>query len=1047
MSTRYAEQALDLHPWPAATIDARGHFAFINTAFAHWLHAAPGDPVERTFRDHPHLVDGVRAVLSGKALEPLRALNEQSGVTYRIRLKPITSGSSGLTAVAFYAEPAESQAERDRAERRAVLDYALDQISRIPNSSQDPKVTLDRMVETIVALGVADSAVVYVKHEGRWTIRHAAGLLEDLIGQKVGEHQVRPSLKALRENRVVTINEIGSADRDTRRWLSQCEVSAMMDVNIDVPWGDLVDFAIHYHAPRNRRFIEDDQIFLERVASRITMALNHVSLMDQLKQEQRQLESILENIPVGVFMLDAALALVRANRSFERLFGVDMRKARGKPVSQSIPLPLGNRMHRDSQQAFQSPGPLEFEASLRLPGGDVRLFATRYASLRDEHGQPFGVVAVVADITDTKEAEAERERLLNEVQVERDHLSALLAAIHDEVWFSDTQRRFTLANPAALKEFGLAADAKVDIGKLADSLVVLRPDGSPRPPEDSPTLRALNGEILINEEEIIRTPASGELRYRQVSATPVKDKAGEIVGSVAVVRDITERKRAEAALERMQVLLAEGQKIAHLGSFEYDIATRTTVWSEEEYRIYGLDPARPSPTYDVLLQRHIHPDDAGVLRDTFATAMQSRGVYELEHRVVRPDGSVRWVYNRAHPYYDGQGEHVRYVGITLDVTERRTAEEARGHLAAIVESAQDPIFSTGPDGIIRTWNRGAERLFGYTAREIVGKEVTALLPPERLYERAEIMEQLQQGKSGELLDTVRVTKDGRRINVSLRVTPIFGSDGRVIGASAIMRDISEHKRLEEEIRLANSSLERRVAERTGELSETVAELERFTYTVAHDLRAPLRAIHRYSELLLDASLEIRGAEARDHLGRVTGAAKRMDKLISDLLTYSRVGLTQPKREVVDLGQAVEEAITTLAEQIKERDATVNVAIPVPRVLADQVLLDQVLTNLLSNALKFVPFDRKPKIEIATEARENYVRLWIQDNGIGVEPKYGDRIFGLFERLHGDDKYGGTGIGLAIVQRAAERMDGHVGFESEPGRGSRFWIELKRPGGR
>jgi len=424
--------------------------------------------------------------------------------------------------------------------------------------------------------------------------------------------------------------------------------------------------------------------------------------------------------------------------------------------------------------------------------------------------------------------------------------------------------------------------------------------------------------------------------------------------------------------------------------------------------------------------------------------MQSHGIYELEHRIVWPDGSVRWVYTRAHPYCNEKGQLVRYLGITLDVTDRRRDEEVRGRLAAIVDAAQDPIFSYGLDGIILTWNRGAERLLGYKREDILGRHITLLLPPERLHEEAEIMDRLQRGKPDELLDTVRVAKDGRRINVSVRASPILDQQGRVIGASKILRDISEYKRFEEKIRQANASLERRVEERTHELRDTIRELERFTYTVAHDLRAPLRGIHRYSELLLEKGQAWSEPEATSYLRKVVGAAKRMDQLLSDLLTYSRVGLDESHPETLDLGQLVLEAIDAFAAQIEERGAEVTVSGSLPKVQGDRVLIGQILANLLSNALKFVPPDRQPKVEMGATARDGFVWLWIQDNGIGLERQYRERVFRLFQRLHGDDEYGGTGIGLAIAQRAAERMDGHVDFESEPGKGSRFWVELHGP---
>ena len=168
--------------------------------------------------------------------------------------------------------------------------------------------------------------------------------------------------------------------------------------------------------------------------------------------------------------------------------------------------------------------------------------------------------------------------------------------------------------------------------------------------------------------------AGGEVRVVEVYSTPVTIQGRPTLFSI--IHDVTARKQAEEALERTRNTLAEAQKIAHLGSFEYVAATQTTVWSEEEYRIYGLDPAGPSPAYDVMLAECIHPDDAALLHETFTKAMQSGSIYELEHRIVRPDGSVRWVYDRAHPYFDDNGDLLRYVGATLDITERKLAEEA-----------------------------------------------------------------------------------------------------------------------------------------------------------------------------------------------------------------------------------------------------------------------------------------------------------------------------------------------------------------------------------
>ena len=183
----------------------------------------------------------------------------------------------------------------------------------------------------------------------------------------------------------------------------------------------------------------------------------------------------------------------------------------------------------------------------------------------------------------------------------------------------------------------------------------------------------LAGEPYDIEHRIV---ADGKVKWVREKAYLEFDSEGQLLGGFGITQDITARKQAEAELERTRNTLAEAQKIAHLGSFEYLTATQTTLWSEEEYRIYGLDPGGPSPAYDVMLARCIHPDDAALLHETFTKAMQSGSIYELEHRIVRPDGSMRWVYDRAQPYFDERRNLLRYVGATLDITERKQAEEA-----------------------------------------------------------------------------------------------------------------------------------------------------------------------------------------------------------------------------------------------------------------------------------------------------------------------------------------------------------------------------------
>lgn len=244
-----------------------------------------------------------------------------------------------------------------------------------------------------------------------------------------------------------------------------------------------------------------------------------------------------------------------------------------------------------------------------------------------------------------------------------------------------------------------------------------------------------------------------------------------------------------------------------------------------------------------------------------------------------------------------------------------------------------------------------------------------------------------------------------------------------------------------EARRMNAELEQRVAERTSALRDTIRELETFTYTVAHDLRAPLRTMHRYSDVLLADYRQVLDETGQEYARSIQGAARRMDTLIENLLAYSRVTRTEVQLEPVDLRAAISEVIEHMAMEIRERDGQVAVVEPLPWVLANRILLEQILTNLLANALKFVAAGVSPRVSVRAEVQGQVVRLWVKDNGIGIDPKYRDRLFRVFERLHMAEQYTGTGIGLAIVRRAAERMRGGAGFESRVGEGSQFWVEL------
>ncbi|MBE9178799.1 CHASE3 domain-containing protein [Oculatella sp. LEGE 06141] len=251
----------------------------------------------------------------------------------------------------------------------------------------------------------------------------------------------------------------------------------------------------------------------------------------------------------------------------------------------------------------------------------------------------------------------------------------------------------------------------------------------------------------------------------------------------------------------------------------------------------------------------------------------------------------------------------------------------------------------------------------------------------------------------------------------------------------------QQSKLREQLQGYTEELERRVAERTIRLQESNDDLEAFSYSVSHDLRAPLRTMQGFAQALLEDYGDQLDAVGQEYTHYIIEGAIQMDTLIADLLNYSRLSRTQVQLQSVSLETVVNDALKQLNAQVQEQQAEIKVDSPLPRVMAHRSTLTQVVTNLLTNAMKFVEPDQSPSVQVYAQEHPDSVRLWIADNGIGIAPEHQDRVFRVFERLHGVEIYPGTGIGLAIVRKGIERMNGRVGVESAPGQGSRFWLEL------
>ncbi len=375
---------------------------------------------------------------------------------------------------------------------------------------------------------------------------------------------------------------------------------------------------------------------------------------------------------------------------------------------------------------------------------------------------------------------------------------------------------------------------------------------------------------------------------------------------------------------------------------------------------------------------------------------------------------------------------LRDLGLRLDrhLTEWRKAERAlrdsEDRYRILFERSRDPIYVSRPDGGVVDANDAMIDLFGYSRSELIDLDVVKLYEDPRARER--FAEQIK--KAGWVKDfPARLLTKGGEVHECL-ITASARFDGEEIREyQGTIHDVSHSPGLHE------------LAERrTRELQEAIAELEAFSYSVSHDLRTHLVTMGGFASILWSEHREGLDQEGREYLRRIVESGQRMDGFVRDLLEFSKVSRSELKPETVDLQAVVNEALETLAIPIRQRNATVEVQGELGQVEGDWMLLARAIENMLSNAIKFVPSNRAPQVKLSVERAGGRVRIGVEDNGIGIARADVPRAFRAFERV-APPEFPGTGVGLAIVERAAERMDGLVGVESTPGQGSTFWMSL------
>jgi len=540
----------------------------------------------------------------------------------------------------------------------------------------------------------------------------------------------------------------------------------------------------------------------------------------------------------------------------------------------------------------------------------------------------------------------------------------------------------------------------------------------------------------------------GQIRWLGVRGQFVYGANGGAVRGCGVVFDVTERKEQEDALRQSEAIalsrLAEIQTLyaaSPVGLGFIDRSMRYVRVNDALAQINGVPPAdHIGRTVEEVLGKEIW----NMVKPTYHRVFKGETILNMEVEGVLPANPrhLRYFLVSYCPVRTAGGETLGAAISVQETTELRKAQEelrlSEARFRTAKTAAKLGIYDADIESETTEWDERMRELWGFDADTKVTREValSRVHPEDRPALERAINHVFSSSGTKTFSAEYRVinAKDEKVRWIAATGIPLL-KDGKPYRLVGTVKDVTDRK-------LFESELEHLVAERTASLREAIAQMEEFSYTVSHDLRAPLRALRVYAGVLLDNFSADLPEEAQQCLNRINVNANSLEKMVTDVLTFSKVARTDMPMKCVDTDVLVRR-IVEQCPAIRQSRATILVEL-LPNVLGNEPSLLQAFSNLLSNAVKFVGPGVKPCVRVWSERNGGKLRFWISDNGIGIAPKYQHRLFSMFERIHPDTVYDGTGVGLAIVRKAVERMGGKVGVESDGINGSKFWIELQAP---
>lgn len=705
-----------------------------------------------------------------------------------------------------------------------------------------------------------------------------------------------------------------------------------------------------------------------------------------------------------------------------------------------------------------------FEMIFPLKGADniYRSFLTRVFPIHDNDGK---VIRWFGSNTDVDEQKRFLKKLEESVLESNVQIKTILQYAPDAVVTIDEKGVVMSWNPQAELIFGWK-ESEVTGLTLTETII---PERYRQQHEQGLKhfLIAGDGPVINKPIEIFALKKDGtefpvELK---ISSSKINDK----YMFIGFIRDISVRKHAEETLSNKTQQLLEAQQLAHIGSWEWDIVNNKIEWSDELYRIYGLNPKEFNADYETFL-KYIHDDDRERIDNVVKKAFAEHQSFNFEHKLVQPDGTLKILSSRGRVIINDQGIAVRMSGTAQDITEqvknRQELKESEERFVKIFDSNPVPMTLTEiKTNKIKYANKLFYNAFGYSEKEVIGHtadELQLMAPDENVRVIEIILNALNEQRSVAELQELSVEETEALLNkfkqtdamknFEIEYTRKNGQTFPALVSFELIRfgnerytiasylDITQRKIEQEQLKLQNEKLE-----------IMNKELQSFAYVSSHDLQEPLRKIQTFASRILEKEIEHLSPQGQDHFVRMFKAAKRMQTLIEDLLSYSQTNLVDLEFELKSMESVIHEVKEDLKDELQQTAVQI-------KVIADCDLkiipfqFKQLFNNLISNSVKFSKKDIVTEILISCKIEkgyefenfqliphQKYCHIVYEDNGIGFEQIYSEKIFDVFQRLHDKDTYNGTGIGLAIVKKIVENHNGIIKAKGEPGKGAAFEI--------